>query len=171
MNKQIVKTGPNVAHSEVELEALSLMALGSLLGQRRAFAAIGGRCSAATPIASSPSSTASDPPTSSSSWLTGISPRTVPRHRARRPRRRHRRRWRNSLASSPKTRPGLLEAVDRILCRSGPSPLRDRTPRTLNAIANQLVELYSACPTRSGRDLIVEVATEFRLILMQPGTE
>ena len=215
MNKQIVKTGPNVAHSEVDRGAVSLMALGSLLGQRRAFAAVGGRCSAAhvqilrrirdqklyRSVAPSWRTFCAGhialsrrhadrltallnrfgPAYFELAQLTGISPE---QYLAIEPAVREDGIVVDgeTLSLIPENSPRLLEAVDRILSQSGGPPLRDRSPLTLNArvadlaargraIANQLVELYSACPTRSGRDLIVEVATELRLILMQPGTE
>ena len=39
------------------------------------------------------------------------------------------------------------------------------------AIANQFVALYNSCHSERDRELILEAATELRMILMQPGIE
>jgi hypothetical protein len=39
------------------------------------------------------------------------------------------------------------------------------------AIANQLVDLYNSARSERDRELILEAATELRIILMQPGLE
>jgi hypothetical protein len=42
---------------------------------------------------------------------------------------------------------------------------------TAAAIANQLVALYHSAHSERDRELILETATELRLILMQPGLD
>ena len=214
MNKQLVKTGPSVAHSELDLDAVSLMALGRLLGQRRTFAAVGGRCSAAhaqllrrirdeklyRPIAPSWRAFCTahlaitrrhadrliallnrfGPIYFELSQLVGISPR---QYLAIEPAVREDSLLVDGEAISliPKNTPKLLEAVDQLL-RQPPHPAPAPTPQTLcarvvdlasrgRAIANQLLDLYNASHSARDRELILEIATELRLILMQPGTE
>jgi len=76
----------------------------------------------------------------------------------------------------PENTPKLRDAVDRLLA---PSPRRPAAPVTVHAriaavagrartAANELVALYESCRDREGRELILEIATELRLILMQP---
>src|SRR5262249_45122765 len=76
----------------------------------------------------------------------------------------------------PENTPKLRDAVDRLLA---PSPRRPAAPVTVHAriaavaarartAANELVALYESCRDRQGRELIVEIATELRIILMQP---
>jgi hypothetical protein len=88
----------------------------------------------------------------------------------------------HDISLIPENVPSIIEAVDRILIQSGRRARRSRTPESLSnrlaglasrgrVIANQLVSLYHASPSPSDRDRILEIATELRLILMQPGTE
>ncbi len=52
---------------------------------------------------------------------------------------------------------------------TSPSPIPGATSAmSTSAAANELVALYGACRDREGRELILEIATELRLILMQP---
>ena len=84
----------------------------------------------------------------------------------------------------PENAPKILEAISRLL-NPPPSP-RERHPappaetnRTRiadlaargRAIANQLVALYRSSSSLRDRELILEAATELRMILMQPETE
>jgi hypothetical protein len=81
----------------------------------------------------------------------------------------------------PANAPRLREAVEKLL---GQSSRRTRTPKptTLRArvadlavrgraIVNQLVDLYNASSSRDEREIILEIATELRVLLMQPGSE
>jgi hypothetical protein len=72
----------------------------------------------------------------------------------------------------------LLDAVGQILRNKS----RDPPPETLRArvadltrrgrdIANQIVALYNSAHSGRDRELILEAATELRMILMQPGLE
>ena len=82
----------------------------------------------------------------------------------------------------PDNAPKLLEALAHVLHKSRRGTRRDPPPETFHdrvadltrrgrAIADQFLALYNS--SRSGRDreLILESATELRLILMQPGIE
>jgi hypothetical protein len=78
----------------------------------------------------------------------------------------------------PENAPKLLEAVSQVLTQSR-RKRRARPPETLparvakltaraRAIANQLVALYNSSSSARDRELILESATELRMILMQP---
>src|ERR1039457_392223 len=80
----------------------------------------------------------------------------------------------------PDNAPKLLEAVGQLLHKSRRAKHRALPPETLRArvadltrrgraIANQLVALYNSCHSERDRELILEAATELRMILMQPG--
>ena len=82
----------------------------------------------------------------------------------------------------PDNAPKLLEAVGQLLHKSRRAKRRDLPPETLRTrvadltrrgrdIANQLVALYNSCHSERDRELILEAATELRMILLQPGTE
>jgi hypothetical protein len=82
----------------------------------------------------------------------------------------------------PENAPKILEAVGEVLHKSRRARRPARTPETLRTrlagiasrgrvIANQLVALYNSCYSGRDRELILEVATELRLILMQPGLD
>ena len=78
----------------------------------------------------------------------------------------------------PDNAPKLLEAIGEVLNQSR-RKRRTRPPETVRtrvaslttrgrAIANQLVALYNSSSSASDRELILESATELRMILMQP---
>ena len=81
----------------------------------------------------------------------------------------------------PDKAPKVLEAVTQLLRaarrrRTVPRPqtLRERAADLAGRcriLANQLVELYNSCHSPRDREFILEVATELRLILMQPGLD
>ena len=86
-----------------------------------------------------------------------------------------------AISLIPENAPAVLEALGRLL---QPKPRRRREParetfhtRLANLtargrdIANRLVALYSSAASAHDRDLVLEAATELRLILMQPGLE
>jgi hypothetical protein len=153
--------------------------LGRLLGQRRAFAAVVGRCSAAhaqllrrihdeklyLPIALS--------------WEAFCG-----NHLAIEPAVREQTLLVNGEAVTliPENAPKILEAVGEVLHKSRRARRPARTPETLRTRlagiasrgrvdANQLVALYHSSCSGRDRELILEVATELRLILMQPGLD
>ena len=81
----------------------------------------------------------------------------------------------------PENAPKILEAINSLL---NPSPAHHPAPaaetnRTRiadlasrgRAIADQLVALYRSSSSARDRELILEVATELRMILMQPGID
>jgi hypothetical protein len=81
-----------------------------------------------------------------------------------------------AISLIPENTPKLREAVDQLLA---PPQRRPATPVTLHtriaaaaergrAAANELVALYESCYHRDDRERIVEIATELRIILMQP---
>ena len=81
-----------------------------------------------------------------------------------------------AISLIPENAPKLRDAVDQLLA---PAPRRLATPVTVHTriaaaadrartAANELVALYQSCRDREGRELILEIATELRLILMQP---
>lgn len=81
----------------------------------------------------------------------------------------------------PDNAPKLLEAIGEVLNQSR-RKRRTRPPETLHArvakltararaIANQLVALYNSSSSARDRELILESATELRMILMQPGID
>jgi hypothetical protein len=78
----------------------------------------------------------------------------------------------------PENSPKLLEAIGELLTQSR-RRRRARPPETLHArvtkltargraIANQLVALYQSSSSARDRELILESATELRMILLQP---
>ena len=78
----------------------------------------------------------------------------------------------------PENAPKLLEAIGQVLTQSQ-RKRRARSPESLHtlvagltargrAIANQLVALYRSASSARDRELILESATELRMILMQP---
>jgi hypothetical protein len=87
-----------------------------------------------------------------------------------------------ALSVIPENTPKLLAAVGRLLHESRRNHRRDPAPETLRArvvaltnrgraIANQLVALHNSARSERARELILEAATELRLILMRPGIE
>ena len=81
----------------------------------------------------------------------------------------------------PENAPKLLAAVGQLLRQSSagkrtppPDTLRTRLADLTNrgrAIANQFVALYNSAHSGRDRELILEAATDLRLLLMQPGLE
>ena len=187
--------------------------LGRLLGQRRAFAAVAGRCTAAhaqllrrihdeklyLPHAATweefcgPNLAVSrrhadrlisllnrfGPIYFELSQLVGLSPEE---YLAIEPAVREHSLLVNGEAVSliPDNAPKLLEAVGQLLHKSRHAKHRALPPETLRArvadlsrrgraIANQLVALYNSCHSERDRELILDAATELRMILMQPG--
>ena len=189
--------------------------LGRLLGQRRAFGALGGRCSAAHAQllrrirdeklyrAVAPSWRAFcgthlaitcrhadrliallnrfGPTYFEVSQLVGISPR---QYLAIEPvLREHSVHVNGEVVSLiPENAPKVLDAVGQLL-REGRRPRHTaRPPLTLRTrvadltrrgrdIANQLISLYNSAGSERDRELILEAATELRLILMQPSLD
>ena len=87
-----------------------------------------------------------------------------------------------AISLIPKNAARIGEAVSKLLYRSSsaePSePAADSVRRRITElgdrgrqIANQLVELYRARRTREEGELILEIATDIRLILLQPDSE
>ncbi len=83
-----------------------------------------------------------------------------------------------AISLIPENSPKLLEAIGELLTQSR-RRRRVRSPETLHArvakltararvIANQLVALYNSSSSARDRELILESATELRMILMQP---
>ena len=203
MNEPQIPTAPR--------EALDLA---RLLGQRRAFAAVAGRCSAAhaqllrqihdeklyLPHAATweafcgPNLAVSrrhadrligllnrfGPIYCEITQLIGLSPR---QYLAIEPAVREHSLLINGEAVSliPENAPKLLEAVGEVLNQSR-RKRRARPPETMHTrianltvrgrtIANQLVALYNSSSSARDRELILESATELRMILMQPGMD
>ena len=82
----------------------------------------------------------------------------------------------------PENAPMLLDAVGQLLCKSRRRKRRDRSPETLRtrladltcrgrAIANQFAALYNSAHSGRDRELILEAATELRILLMQLDLE
>jgi hypothetical protein len=82
----------------------------------------------------------------------------------------------------PENAPKLLEAIGEVLNQSRRTSRRVRPPESVRtrvasltargrAIANQLVALYNSSSSAADRELILESATELRMILMQPGID
>jgi hypothetical protein len=188
---------------------------GRILGQRRAFAAVAGRCSAAhaqllrrirdeklyLPISSSWRAFCGahlaitrrhadrliallnrfGPIYFEISELIGLSPR---QYLAIEPALREQGIVVNGEAISliAENAPKVLEAVGELL-RQNRRPTRPaRKPQTLREraidltsrcrqLVNELVALYDSSPSARDRELILESATELRLILMQPGLD
>jgi hypothetical protein len=188
---------------------------GRILGQRRAFAAVAGRCSAAhaqllrrirdeklyLPIAPSWRAFCGahlaitrrhadrliallnrfGPIYFEISELIGLSPR---QYLAIEPALREQGIVVNGEAISliPENTPKVLEAVGELLRESRrhkpparqPVTLRERVIDVTNRcrqLVNELVALYESSPSARDRELILEYATELRLILMQPGLD
>jgi hypothetical protein len=188
---------------------------GRMLGQRRAFAAVAGRCSAAhaqllrrirdeklyLPIAPSWRAFCGahlaitrrhadrliallnrfGPIYFEISELIGLSPR---QYLAIEPALREQGIVVNGEAISliPENTPKVLEAVGELLRESRrhkpparqPVTLRERVIDVTNRcrqLVNELVALYESSPSARDRELILEYATELRLILMQPGLD
>ena len=90
-----------------------------------------------------------------------------------------------AISVIPENAPKILEAIGTLLNGSQPRARRPaavpsaETDRTRiadlaargRAVANQLVALYHSSSSARDRELILEVATELRLILMQPGID
>jgi hypothetical protein len=90
-----------------------------------------------------------------------------------------------AISVIPENAPKLLEAIGGILNQSQHRARRPaaapnaETARTRiidlaargRAIANQLVDLYESSSSARDRELILEFATELRVILMQPGID
>jgi hypothetical protein len=90
-----------------------------------------------------------------------------------------------AISVVPENAPKLLEAISGLLNQS---PIRRRRPAPVpsaetdrtriadlasrgRAIATQLVALYHSSSSARDRELVLEVATELRMILMQPGID
>jgi hypothetical protein len=189
--------------------------LGRLLGQRRAFAAVAGRCSAAyaqllrrihdeklyLPVAPSweafcgPRLAISrrhadrligllnrfGPIYFELSLLVGITPRE---YLVIQPAVQDNALVVNGEAISliPENAPKILEAVSQVLGKPPRTKRSAPTPETVRMriislgnrareLANQLVALYNSSTSARDRELILETATEIRLILMQPGID
>src|ERR1035441_8396437 len=81
----------------------------------------------------------------------------------------------------PENAPKILEAVDQLIRKSRqqhhaphPQTLRTRVEGLASrgrTIVNQLVALYNDCRSERDREFVLEVATELRMILMQPGLD
>ncbi len=199
-----------MAHVELLPDSNETFDIGLILGQRRAVAAVGGRCSAAhaqilrrirdqklyRPVARSWRAFCADylgqsrrhadrliallnrfgPAFFEFSQLFGI---TAEQYLTIEPavRDNHLLIDGESISVIPANAPKISEAISALLVRSPrPKPasqnvgarLADLTARG-RVIAHQLVALYSATASPRERELIVEAATELRLILMQPG--
>ena len=87
-----------------------------------------------------------------------------------------------AISVIPENAPKLLEAVGQLLSQSQCGKHRTPAPETFRTrvadltrrgrdIANQLLDLYNSCHSERDRELILESATELRMILMQPGLE
>ena len=86
-----------------------------------------------------------------------------------------------AISVVPENAPKLLAAVGQLLRQSSagkrtppPDTLRTRLADLTNrgrAIANQFVALYNSAHSGRDRELILEAATDLRLLLMQPGLE
>ena len=206
---------------EIYTDPRAALDIGRLLGQRRVFAAVGGRCSAAHAqllrrihdeklyLAIAPSWRAFcssylaisrrhadyligllkrfGPIYFELSQLAGLS---VKQYLAIEPAVREQNLIIDGAAISviPENAPQILEAIGQILGESQPRARRNRRPppapdaetdRTRIAdlaargrdIANQLVALYHSSSSPRDRELILEVATELRMILMQPDLD
>ena len=213
MNNCSQEIGTCVSHYDLSDDVREALDLGRVLGQRRALAAVGGRCSAAhaqilrrirdeklyRPVAPSwrafcaaylaRSRRHADrliallnrfgPVFFELSELTGISAGQYP---AVQPAIQEDSLLIDGQAISliPDNAPKLIEAVDRLLARAPSRPVR--APQSAGErladlaargrlIANQLVALYESTHSAADREAILEVATELRLILLQPGTQ
>jgi hypothetical protein len=189
--------------------------LGRLLGQRRAFAAVGGRCSAAhaqllrrihdeklyLPIAPSWRRFCSahlaitcrhadrliallnrfGPTYFEISQLVGISPR---QYLAIEPVLREHKLLvdGDTVSLIPANAPKVIEAIGQLLREARRTRRALPAPQTLRnrildlgqrgrALANQFLDLYNSCHSGRDRELVLEIATEIRMILMQPGLE
>jgi hypothetical protein len=201
---------------EILTDPRAALDLGRVLGQRRAFVALGGRCSAAHAellrrvrdeklyLAIAPSWRAFcgshlaisrrhadyligllkrfGPIYFELSQLVGLS---VKQYLAIEPAVREQNLVIDGAAISviPENAPKILEAISHLLnqsqpraCRPAPAPETVRT-RIADlavrgrAVANQLIDLYHSSSSARDRELILEVATELRMILMQPGID
>jgi hypothetical protein len=201
--------------SQIPTDPREALDLGRLLGQRRAFVAVAGRCSAAhaqlrrrihdqklyLPVAPSWRAFCGThlavtrrhadrlivllnrfgPTYFEISQLVGISPR---QYLAIEPVLREHNLLVNgeTISLIPENAPKVLEAVGQLLRearRTKPTAPPPETLRTRVAnlasrgrtIANQLVSLYNSSRSERDRELILETATELRMILMQPGID
>ena len=203
---------------EILSDTRAALDLGRVLGQRRAFVALGGRCSAAHAellrrvrdeklyLAIAPSWRAFcgaylaisrrhadhligllkrfGPIYFELSQLVGLS---VKQYLAIEPAIRENNLIIDGAAISviPENAPKILEAIGTLLNRSQPRTRRPaadpsaETSRTRiadlaargRAVANELVALYHSSSSARDRELILEIATELRMILMQPGID
>ena len=198
---------------EIPTDPRAVLDLGRLLGQRRAFSAVAGRCSAAHAqllrrirdekvyLAVAPSWRAFcrshlalsrrhadrligfldrfGPAYFELSQLIGISPQ---QYLAIEPAVREDGLLVNGETVSliPDNAPKIIEALNHVLRTPRRSQRHAPQPQTLRtrveglasrgrAIANQLVALYSDCQSERDREFVLEIATELRMILMQPG--
>jgi hypothetical protein len=209
MHNRFHETGTQLSHYDLPDNVREALDLGRALGQRRALAAVGGRCSAAhaqilrrirdeklyRPVAPSwrafcarylaRSRRHTDrliallnrfgPVFFELSELTGITPKQFP---AVQPAIQEDRLLVDGEAISliPDNAPKLVAAVDQLLaCSPHPPRAPKSAGNSLCAIAararlaaNQLIDLYEAATTARERELILEVATEIRVILLQP---
>jgi hypothetical protein len=201
--------------AEIQTDPRATLDLGRVLGQRRAFAAVGGRCSAAhaellkrirdeklyLPVAKSWRAFCGAHLAISrrhADYLIGLLKRfgpiyfelsqlvglSVKQYLAIEPAIRQDSLIVDGAAISviPENAPKILEAVGRLLNESpaGRRPLQrpesfrervaDLTSRG-SVIANQLVALYNSARSERDRELVLESATQLRLILMQPGLD
>ena len=215
MNTRTSDRGQGFAHFDPLDDFEEILRLGSLLGQRRAFAAVGGHCSAAQaellrrirdeklylPLA--PSWRAFCPayvaisrrpadrlisllnrfgaPYFQLSQLVGITPE---QYLAIEPAVREDNLLIDGEAIGliPENTPRITTAIRILLSQSEQPKLRDLSAQSVaarlahllhrgRAIANQLLSLYESSSTAHDRELILEGATELRLILLQLGID
>jgi hypothetical protein len=87
-----------------------------------------------------------------------------------------------AISLIPENAPRILEAVSQVLHKPARPRRAAAPPETVRmriagignrakALANQLVALYNSSRSARDRELILETATEIRLILMQPGID
>jgi hypothetical protein len=202
-------------HAEIQTDPNATLDLGRVLGQRRAFAAVGGRCSAAhaqllrrihdeklyLPVAGSWREFCGAYLAISrrhADYLIGLLKRfgpiyfelaqlvglSVKQYLVIEPAIREDSLIVDGAAISviPENAPKILEAVSRLLNESHstrrpqprPESFRERVADLTSrgsVIANQLVALYNSARSERDRELVLESATQLRLILMQPGID
>src|ERR1039458_6243339 len=169
---------------EIPTDPRAVLDLGRLLGQRRAFGAVADcRCTPHSPRHADRLIGLLNrfgPVYFEFSQLAGVSPQ---HYLAIEPAVREDCLLVNGEAVSliPENAPKILEAVDQLIRKSReqhhaphPQTLRTRVEglaRRGHTIVNQLVALYNDCRSERDREFVLEVATELRMILMQPGLD
>jgi hypothetical protein len=207
--------GLGVSMNEPQAPVDQILDLGRLLGQRRAFGAVGGRCSAAhaqllrrvhdeklyLPLAPTWTTFCGTylaitcrhanrliallkrfgPTYFEVSQLIGVSPR---QYLAIEPALREHSLVVNGEVVSliPENAPKFLDAVDQLLRQARRPRRAPRPPQTIKTrladlasrgreVANQFVSLYNSSHSGRDRELILEAATELRIMLMQLGLD